>query len=413
MSARRITYYTLHKFGLQKDVLTILIREKIKDGVRPMAYSFMSISKIKTMGSMVSKYNHNYRKADVTNANPELAHLNEELIPLPKNEDGTEMRYDEAFRERISGLPYYKDHKIRKDQVQAYEVLLTFSRDESIDTEQWKKQSMEWLHQTFDKAEDGKSNVLGAVYHADETGNVHIHAFVVPIDERGHLCAKRFTNGSRQLSNLQTSYADAVKDLGLERGLYGSTAKHQVIRKMYADLNNAIKIDDPMEGETAAEYKARIIDQAETLYATRKKAADDYMVSARRKTDEYTMRQKNEITEEIERVKLLYSSDIQSLKGEKKKLDKQRDQAKEELSAYQAQVDELAQQMYELKTSLKITEDDHIKAVKASRIEAGIEIIRTEDPERADRLQNDIEYAIQRAEAREATLHLEEPNESL
>ncbi len=381
-----------------------------------MAYSFVSISKIKTMGSMVSKYNHNYRKEDVTNADPELAHLNEELIPLPKNEDGSEMRYDEVFRERIRELPYYKDHKIRQDQVQAYEVLLTFSRDENVDTEQWKKQSIEWLHQIFDRAKDGKSNVLGAVYHADESGNVHIHAFVVPIDERGHLCAKRFTDGSRQLSDIQTSYADAVKDLGLERGLTGSSAQHKVIRKMYADLNNVVNLDDPREGETAAEYKARIQEQAETLYAVRKKAADDYMVSARRKADKYALRQRDAAADEMDRVRTLYSSDIKSLKGEKKKLETQCEQAKQELSSYQAEMDALTQQIYELKTSLKITEDEHVKSVKASRIEAGIEIIRMEDPDRAERLSNDIDYAIEKAEAREAAsmgLHLKEPNESL
>ena len=78
-----------------------------------MAYSFMSISKIKTMGGMISKYNHNYRKTEIDNAIPELSYLNEELIPLPHKADGSQYRYDEVYKERINSLPYYKEHKMR------------------------------------------------------------------------------------------------------------------------------------------------------------------------------------------------------------------------------------------------------------------------------------------------------------
>lgn len=381
-----------------------------------MAYSFMSISKIKTMGGMISKYNHNYRKTEIDNAIPELSYLNEELIPLPQKADGTQYRYDEAYQERINSLPYYKEHKMRADQIKGMEVLLTFSKDEGIDIEQWKQRNIEWLHETFDKSGDGKSNVLSAVFHGDETGNVHIHAFVVPIDERGHLCAKRFIDGSRQLSDLQTSYADAMKEFGLERGLAGSTAQHKVIRKMYADLNNVVNLDDPKEGETAAEYKARIQEQAETLYAVRKKSADDYMVSTKRKADEYAIMQRDAAADEMDKIRALYDEDITSLRKEKKKLTEECKDAKEELSSYQKEVDALAQQIYDLKMEIKITEDEREKAVKASRIETGIEILKSEEPDLAERLSNDIEYAIARAEAREAAemeILKSEPSESL
>ena len=65
---------------------------------------------------------------------------------------------------------------------------------------------------------------------------------------------------------------------------------------------------------------------------------------------------------------------------------------------------------------IKITEDDREKAVKTSRIEAGIEILKSEEPDLAERLSNDIEYAIARAEAREAAemeMLKSEPSESL
>ena len=367
-----------------------------------MAFSFMHISKIKTVGNMVSKYNHNYREVEIDNVIPELSHLNDDLIPLPTKEDGSRMRYDEAFDKRISELPYYQSHKVRKDQVLGYEVLLSFSRDEGIDIEKWKEQSVDWLHQTFDVAGDGKSNVLSAVFHGDESGNVHIHAFVVPVDERGRLNAKRFTGVSHMISELHTSYAEAVSDLGLERGLAGSSAKHKVIRKMYADLNNAINIPDPKEGETAAEYKKRIQDEAETLFAVRKKAADDRAISTQRKADAYAVMQREAAADEMDRIRNLYTADIDSLKKEKEKTKREVDAAKEELSSYQAEVDSLTQQLWEIKTTMKITEEEREGAVKAAKIQVGIELIRSEEPERADRLEDDIDYAIAKAEARAA-----------
>lgn len=360
-----------------------------------MGYAFMHIEKIKTMGSMVSKYNHNYRKEEIDNVIPGMEDKNEELIPLPNKPGGGSVDYAEAFRERISGLPYYDDHKIRSGQVLGYEVLLTYSRDEGVDVEKWKEQSIDWLHEAFDKAGDGKSNVLSAIYHGDETGNAHIHAFVVPVDERGHLNATRYTNGSRQMSDLQDSYADAVKDLGLERGLAGSNAQHKTIRKMYADLNNAKNsVPDPLPGETAEQYKVRIIEEAETLYISCKRKADDYMVNTRRNADAYRIGKINDMKEELSEMEKAATQNLHETRVK-------RDQAAEELSGYQKEMNALAQQMYELKIKMNITDETLDGAVKAKRIEAGLELIRQEDPNRAKNIENEINEAIERAQARE------------
>lgn len=366
-----------------------------------MAYTFMEINKIKTCGNMVSKYNHNYRKVDVANAIPGLEGLNEELIPLPVKDDGTEMRYDEAFRERIGSLPYYQDHRVRGNQVLGYELLMTFSKDESVDVETWKKQSVEWLHKTFDVAGDGKSNVLGAIYHADESGNVHIHAFVVPIDERGHLNAKRFTDGSRRMSDLQSSYAETVACAGLERGLHGSSAKHQVIRKLYADINNVSSIPEPKENETAAEYRQRIQGEAEEMYLARVNAANTHANNVRREADRYRIAQSEAASDEMEHMRRMYAEDIKGKKEEKSRLQEKIDAEKKELDAYQAQVDTLTRQMWEIRTTMKVTEEKIENGIKMARIEAGLELIRTEDPERAANIEGEIDYAIERAAAME------------
>lgn len=49
-----------------------------------MGYAIMITDKIKTMGTMTSKYNHNERIAEMTHIIPELTYLNEELVSLPK-----------------------------------------------------------------------------------------------------------------------------------------------------------------------------------------------------------------------------------------------------------------------------------------------------------------------------------------
>lgn len=359
-----------------------------------MAYTFMSITKIKNMGTMTAKYRHNYRKLPIDNVIQEQTHLNETLIPLPTNKDGQEMSYGEAFSDRINSLPYYSVHEIRKNQVLGYEILLTYSRDDGVDVDRWKKQSIDWLHQIFDRAGDGRSNVLGAVFHADETGNGHIHAFVVPIDERGHLNARRYTNGSRQMSDLQSSYAESVQNLGLERGLAGSSAHHKTIRKMYADLNNARKsVPDPYEGETAEEYKKRIIEAAETLYIAGKRKVDNYVVEQRRKADLYWQHQRTSAREDIDQA----HKEVTEMKKEKAALNNQ-------INSYNKEIDELAQQMYEIKMEIKNTQDDRVKAIKATRITVGLELIRLEDPSRAEEISDGINEAVEKAKEQERAL---------
>lgn len=233
-----------------------------------MGYCFMSTQKVKTLGQLKSKYRHNHRLANVENADPALKHLNRELVSC-LNANGEPIDYVEAWKERIDSLDYYKDHRVRSNAVLATEVIMTFSRSEKIDLEAWQKKNVEWLEKTFNIAGDGKSNILDVTFHADEPGNVHLHALIIPIDERGHLNASRFTNGSSVMSRMQSSYARDMEEFGLERGLRGSTAKHKDIRKFYADLNQAMEsVPEPHPSESAYEYKMRVFENLRTLHAS-------------------------------------------------------------------------------------------------------------------------------------------------
>lgn len=221
-----------------------------------MNYCFLRMEKIKTNGTLKSRYNHDYRLADVKNADKDRLGSNRELI-RPKNWEGVIMDYNEAFHERIRALPYYENHKIRSNAVLAYDILMAYTREASIDREKWCESCVQWLEDTFNVAPDGKSNILSAVYHGDEY-SPHIHAIVIPVDENGKLNASRFTNGSRAMTDLQSSYALDMERFGLQRGVVRSSAYHRLTSQFYAGIEEALKaIPKPKDRESAKDYYDR------------------------------------------------------------------------------------------------------------------------------------------------------------
>lgn len=59
---------------------------------------------------------------------------------------------------------------------------------------------------------------------------------MTPITKEGKLAAKNFIGSRELLRNDQTNIAQAMQDLGLERGIEGSKAKHQSVRQYYRNL---------------------------------------------------------------------------------------------------------------------------------------------------------------------------------
>lgn len=232
-----------------------------------MGYCCLDIKKINNMGQMNNAYRHNYRMKFVENAIPELEQLNQELVSLNGK------TYEEAFRERTESLGYGIDKKYRKGGVYAYEILLTFSREDRdrIDLEKWKKDNIEWLRENFNLApEKYGDNVLSVVYHGDEVGNVHCHAFVLPIDERGKLNATKYTGSPQKMAELQTSYAQKMKEHDLKRGIEGSIANHKKLRQFYTELNQATdyKLPEYTEKDTPETYRQKIDDMMKNILAS-------------------------------------------------------------------------------------------------------------------------------------------------
>ena len=222
-----------------------------------MGKCFMTLEKIKNYNQMSGKYKHNYREIEVLNADPDKKDLNEELVSLNgKN-------YKQAFTERVQELGYGTDKKIRTDAVLGFEVITTFSREdaETVDLEKWKENNVKWLREHFNACpEKYGDNVVSVMYHADEPGNVHCHAFIIPIDDKGHLNARYYVRSRQKMIEMQDSYGELMKkEHNLDRGIHGTKATHKDIKKYYAALNAAIEKELPAvkDTETATEYRER------------------------------------------------------------------------------------------------------------------------------------------------------------
>lgn len=230
-------------------------------------YAILRLQKLKDTSKMKTAHDHNMRLYDVANADPEIE--NTELIRASAG-DYVQMQEEYLAQLEAAGVPKYT---IRKDAVKGFELILTTSRALSTDKQkEWEEANVKWLNERFNPRggeavvtdKDGKeiriktSNVQHAVVHNDEQ-TPHIHVFIVPVDDKGHLNAKYYTNGKYAMRQLQSDYAKAMEPFGLSRGVKGTVSSHQEVQRFYALQNSILKAElpQPQIGETANEYKAR------------------------------------------------------------------------------------------------------------------------------------------------------------
>ena len=178
------------------------------------------------------------------NADANRTPLNRELITLP---DGVKNRTD-AIQYRIDNAGLHR--KVAKNQTKAIRIILTGTHEQMMKIvedgklDNWIDANLKWLRETF-----GSENLVSCVLHMDEK-TPHLHATVVPIVTTERLRKKRegekkyeTKSGPRlsaddmmrrtRLHEYQNSYAAAMKPFGLQRGIVGSTAKHQANSEYY------------------------------------------------------------------------------------------------------------------------------------------------------------------------------------
>ncbi len=217
-------------------------------------YAILHINKMKSGKDLVHASNHNFRKVLASNIDANRIPDNRQL----KGEAG--VSYAKVFKDTIKESDYYKTHNVAKNAVMGYEVLLTLSRDmkDRIDLDRWGDANVEWLEKEF-----GEANVKNVVLHLDEE-TPHIHAYVIPMNERGKLSSTEFIDGKMGLAKLQDSYADRMSEFGLNRGIRKSRAKREDIKEFYKRIEDALRYSEQVkefEGQREDETEEECIER--------------------------------------------------------------------------------------------------------------------------------------------------------
>lgn len=200
-----------------------------------MSFAILRTQKLKGFGGVVASELHTKRGRETPNA--DATKQNECLIGS-NNPIDLETRVFERIGDNGG-------RKVRTDAVLCVEMLLSASpeffrpdkpeqagywHDFIVDT--WKAANVDWLTTQF------SDRLVQAELHLDES-TPHIHAYFVPMDEKGHLNCKSYLGGRQKLAKLQDDYAAAMSGLGLQRGTKGSRATHTKIKEYYAAVEKA------------------------------------------------------------------------------------------------------------------------------------------------------------------------------
>lgn len=351
-----------------------------------MGYVVLHIEK--AAGTDAAMSGHVERKISPANVITTLTYLNQELIEFPK---GVASR-TEAIQHRLDNAGL--ERKIGKNQVRALRVMLSGSPEDMKRIRQvgqldaWCKDSCGWLQKTF-----GKENVVSAVLHLDEK-TPHIHATVVPIvrgerrkaqlerarnaaggkrtyrtkKDRPRLCADDVTARDK-LKAYQTTYAEAMAEYGLKRGVEGSEAKHistqQYYREVFVRKNEMAEQIENLKGQ----QETLSVDIA-ALQAQRETAQTELAQTRREiKTDKLKGVAVDATTKAVERIGALfhdpkparYEKQIADLQGVIADKDKCIGQLQQEIKTMQAghdkEKDEIKQRMYEaVKALMRVDE---------------------------------------------------------
>ena len=175
-----------------------------------MPHAIARIAKLNS-GNIASSEQHTKRVRSTPNANPEIKNIR--LGGQPETSDSPTL--DTLVRQRIG------EQTIRKNAVLCVEMLLTaspeyFRPDDPSRAGYYQPQRLEdfqtAVHQWLD--EQYGERIVRAELHLDEA-TPHIHAYLVPLDERGKLNCRGLFGGREKLSKFQDSYAEALSPLML------------------------------------------------------------------------------------------------------------------------------------------------------------------------------------------------------
>ena len=199
-----------------------------------MSLAICRIAKLKK-SNLAGSGTHVSRTRPTQNANPSVTPKNRSLISTD----------DRSPLQDLVSAKIAETHQgaVRSNAVHAVEFLLSASPEyfrpnkptdygayDPACLEAWVQHNIKWLKQEYG------DKIVRAELHMDEA-TPHIHAYLVPIDDRGQLNCRGIFGERKQMFALQDSYAAAMEPLGIERGIRGSTANHTAVKEYYSAVN--------------------------------------------------------------------------------------------------------------------------------------------------------------------------------
>lgn len=288
------------------------------------SYACVKFEKIKSLnsgkGCMKYRYEHNARITHIPkNVDKEMSKYNKTYVELEENET-----YVSAYREEETKILASKSMKfIRSDAVKGIEAEISYSKPESLnltveEVYKWGEDVTKWLKEKF-----GENNVKHVVMHCDEDVTYddsdsnfknpekhmhpHIHAFIIPIDDKAHLNCHNFLSPT-SLREMQTSFHTEVgSKYGMNRGEVNTQVSYEDIRKMkihkFGKAKTKTKMFEPIKdeytpsGDLKPEYAKRVIETATTLAFQQEQEITD--IQAELKAERIELKRKQKHTEEL------------------------------------------------------------------------------------------------------------------
>jgi hypothetical protein len=230
-------------------------------------YAILRVNKITDKAHATAATAHNYRQYSVENADEHALHPSPELL------NTAERGYWELASERISQAGITPR---RRDAIRCVEVVMTatpewFKRNEQgqaadYSTSKWAQDNLTYLQKTF-----GKENVVAFKIHQDEK-TPHIHALIIPITPDGRLSAHDMV-GRPTLKKYQSSYAAAMAEHGLQRGVENSQTKHKPMRQFYGQQAQTMQQVGELVGPVT--YKPAEVKEPSTRFSNLQQWANE------------------------------------------------------------------------------------------------------------------------------------------
>jgi len=230
-----------------------------------MSFAVCRVKKLKA-SNLSAVGNHNMRTMPVPHRDPDGQHYR---LGFDQNKTTAELVNEK--------LDKFVKKQIRKDAVVAVELVLSASPEyfrpknpenwgqyEKEKVEAWQKKTIDFIREKYKDA-----RIADICVHLDEA-TPHMHVVIVPLEKKklkkrrtkeqikNNTSAETYesvTLNARDmfdktaLSQLQTDYAEALKSLGVNRGVKHSRAKNKSLKKYYSEVSlskNRLKFDYPV-----------------------------------------------------------------------------------------------------------------------------------------------------------------------